>query len=395
MFDERVRVDAIRVRELRLPLSAPFRISTGALTERRSWIVELESAGIVGYGESAPNDEPFYCEETLGTVHTLLEELFLPRLRGRTFESIDAFDAELRRGVRGNAFARVGLENAYWDLCCRRAGVALVDAIAARLRALGLPAQHCEPRASIESGVAVGIPEDEKPSTLGRTIEEHLAHGYHRVKIKIRPGWDVEACRVARSAVGEGFALWTDANASFELERDLDALRAMDAFGLLFHEQPLDHRDLVDHARLGREIRTPICLDESLTCERAGRAALELGAAKIWNIKVQRVGGLCEATRIYRLAVEGGARLWGGTMPESGIGAQPIIALAAFPAFVFAADVEPSSRWYRPGHDPIELTLARDGTIAVPRTAGVAASLDRERYARYTRPVLGGGTADH
>ena len=386
---ERVKIDAIRVRELRLPLRTPFRISGGVLLERRSWIVEIDSDGVVGYGESAPNDEPFYSEETLGTARTLFEELYLPRLIGREFESIDAFDEELRRGVRGNPFARVGLENAYWDLCCRRSGVSLVEAINRRLESLGVDAAARTPAPSIDSGVAVGIPEDGRLDTLRRRVDEYLEEGYRRVKIKIRPDWSTEACRVVRRAAGDGFPFWTDANAAFEIGRDIDTLRGMDEFGLLFHEQPLHHRDLVDHARLAKEIDTPICLDESLTSTRTGRAALELDASRIWNIKVQRVGGLCEATRIYKLAVDNGVKLWGGTMPESGIGAQPIIALAAFTAFVFPADVEPSDRWYEPGHDPVEIEMGRDGKIAVPDSAGVGDRILPDRYERFTRPVLG------
>jgi O-succinylbenzoate synthase len=390
-MDERVKLDAIRVRELTLPLLEPFQVSTGALRARRSWIVEIESGGAIGYGESAPNEEPFYSDETLGTVRTLYVELFLPRLVGREFASIDDFDAELRRGVRGNPFARAGLENAYWDLCCTRSGTPLADALAERLRGLGVPEEYCRPAARVESGVAVGIPEDGSPRTLARTIARHLEEGYRRVKIKIRPGWDVEACRAARAAAGDGFPLWTDANASFDIRRDFDALRAMDGFGLLFHEQPLDHRDLVDHSELANSIATPICLDESLESLRAAEAAFELESSRIWNIKVQRLGGICEATRIYRFAVEVGADLWGGTMPESGIGSQPILALAAFPGFVYPTDVEPSRRWFEPGRDPVEIEMARDGTIAVPRAAGIAALLDAERYARHTRPVPGLG----
>ncbi len=387
-MDERVRIDRIRIRELRLPFRVPFRISTGELLERRSWIVELESDGVTGYGESAPNHEPFYSEETLGTVRTLWEELLLPRIAGREFASIDEFDAELRRGVRGNPFARAGLENAYHDVCCRRSGVPLIEALAARLERLGVPREARTPHPSITSGVAVGIPDDTNTATLGRWIEGYVAEGYQRVKIKICPGWDVEACRAARRAVGDGFPLWTDANSSFDLQRDRDTLHAMDEFGLLFHEQPLHHRDLVDHARLGHEIATPICLDESLTSARAGRAALGLDSSRIWNIKVQRVGGLVEAARIYALAVERGVELWGGTMPESGIGTQAILALAAFPAFVHAADVEASSRWYAPGYDPIEISMSAQGAIEVPRSAGIAAQLDTERYLRNTRLVV-------
>ena len=383
-FDEQVKIDAIRVRELKLPFRIPFRISQGLMPERRSLIVEMESDGVVGYGESAPGEEPFYSEETIGTVRTLYKELFLPRLVGKSFASVEEFDAELRRGVRGNPFARAGLENAYWEVVCRKNQISLVEAIAERMRSMDLPEEHFQAAERISSGVSIGIPEDRQTGTLARWIEEYLAEGYRRVKIKICPGWDVEACRCAREAVGESFPLWTDANASFELTEHRETFRAMDDFGLLFHEQPLHYADLLDHAALAKEIETPVCLDESLKDARRGRQAIESGAAKIWNIKVQRVGGLTEALRIYQVAVENGVQLWGGTMPESGIGSQVILALAAFPAFVFAADVEASNRWYKPGYDPVEIAMRGDGTIEVPRFAGIGEVMDFERYERFS-----------
>lgn len=387
-IDEKFRIDAVRVRELVLPFRIPFRISQGVMPARRSLIVELESDGVVGYGESAPGAEPFYSEETVGTVRTIYEELFLPRLIGKEFATVEAFDDELRRGVRGNPFARCGLENAYWDLVCRRNGVSLTELIAGRLQKRGVPADQCVPRPHISSGVSIGIPDDRELSTLQRWISEYLDEGYQRVKIKISPGWDVEACRTARETVGADFPLWTDANASFVLDQHLDVFRAMDEFGLLFHEQPLEHCDLLDHAQLAKEIRTPVCLDESLKNARAGRQSLELGTSRIWNIKLQRIGGLCEALKIYQLAVEQSAELWGGTMPESGIGSQAILALAAFPAFTYAADVEASNRWYQPGYDPVEISMSAEGTIEVSGNAGIAEIMDADRYERFSSEVL-------
>ena len=387
-MDEHVRIDAIRVREIALDFRTPFRISEGVLATRRSLIVELVSDGHVGYGEAAPNHEPFYSSETIGTVRTLYDELYLPRLVGRKFETIDAFDAELRRGVRGNPFARAGLENAYWDLVCSRSGVPLVNAIAERLRAAGIPDEAATPAQRIASGVSVGIPEDEKEATLARHVAGYIEDGYQRVKLKIRPGWDTIACRAARSAGGDDLPLWTDANASFRLDEHFDRFQAMDDFGLLFHEQPLHHSDLLEHSRLAKVIQTPICLDESLKDARCGSQAIALDASRIWNIKIQRVGGLLEALAIYRLAFKSGAALWGGTMPESGIGSQVILCLAAFPQFQYAADVEASDRWYQPGLDPVDIPMTADGWITVPQTAGVEAVLDRERYARSSREVL-------
>ena len=383
-MDERVRIDSLTIRELRLPFRTPFHVSTGVLEMRRSLIVEIREGDVTGYGESAPCEEPFYSAETVGTVRTIYEELYLPRLAGREFASIRDFDAELRRGVRGNHFARAGLENAYWDVCCRRGGISLPEAIARQMTRLELPAEHLRPRERVPSGVAVGIPPDEKTSTLEEWIGGYLEEGYRRVKIKTRPGWDVEACRAARRAAGDDFPLWTDANSSFDLDEHLDVFRRMDDLGLLFHEQPLHHRDLLDHSRLAREIRTPLCLDESLISARSGRQALALESSRIWNIKVQRVGGLTEALEIYRLAAREGVELWGGTMPESGLGAQAILALAAFPQFVYPTDVEASTRWYEPGQDPVEVSMSADGWIATPTARGIEEVLDRERYERFT-----------
>ncbi|MBI4587151.1 MAG: o-succinylbenzoate synthase [Planctomycetes bacterium] len=390
-MDTSFTIDSIRLRLLELPFQIPFRISGGICLNRKSVVVELDSGGATGYGESAPNEVPFYSGETLGSVLALYRDLYLPRLAGKSFPSLEAFDEELARGVRGNRFARAGFENAAWDLLCRKNRLPLVKLIEEKLLQLGITRELARPRPFIESGVSVGIPgsEEKEPlSTLRRWIRGYLEEGYRRVKIKIQPGWEIEACEAARAEVGPGFLLWTDANASFELEAHRPVLRAMDRFGLAFHEQPLHHDDLLDHARLGKEIRTPICFDESLKSARVARQALEVNASRLWNIKVQRVGGLLEALRIYKVAAEAGSvALWAGTMPESGIGSQAAIALAAFPLFQYPTDLEPSSRWYAPGHDPIELVMGRDGTIAVPENRGLAELIDWDRYRRFSRPI--------
>lgn len=283
-------------------------------------------------------------------------------------------DAMLRLGVRGNPFARAGAETAVWDLFCHRRGVRLVDLMLDALRTMGTDDRHLHARSRVTCGVALGIPEDGAPGTLGGWTREALAHGYPRVKIKIRPGWDVEPIGAVRAAIGSGRAvlLWADANASYDLHRDRAALQAIDAEGLLFIEQPLQDDDLVDHAALTKQIRTPVCLDESLRDARWARHALSLGASRIWNIKVQRMGGLAESLRVYALAAEHDVALWGGTMPETGVGARTILALGALPRFVYPSDVEPSERWYAPGTDPLPLVMAADGTMSVPSEKGLA-----------------------
>jgi O-succinylbenzoate synthase len=304
----------------------------------------------------------------------MLTRVLLPRLVGRTLSNPREADTLLRSGVRGNPFARAGAETAVWDLFCHRRGTTMLDLILDALRAMGVDGRHLATRSDVICGIALGIPDDNAANTLARWTREALTHGYRRVKIKIRPGWDVEPIRAVRDVIAAcdpAVSLWADANASYDLERDAAALSAIDREELLFIEQPLQHDDLVDHATLATRLRTPVCLDESLRDARWARHALALGASRIWNIKVQRLGGLTEALRVYALAAANDVALWGGTMPETGIGARAILALGALPQFVYPSDVEPSDRWYAAGTDPVPLVMAADGTMPVPSEKGL------------------------
>lgn len=352
---------------------------------RRSLIVELTSSdGATGFGESAPFELPFYSSETLESARWMLERVLLPRLLNRTLSAPADGDALLTVGVRGNPFARAGAETAVWDLFCHHERASLLDLLTHALRDAGVAARELAPRDRVDCGIALGIPDTGRTATVERWTREALSRGYRRVKIKIRPGWDVEALQAARSAIvdhGREVMMWADANASYDLGRDLDALRAVDDQGLLFIEQPLQHDDLLDHAALATQLRTPICLDESLRDARWARHAVSVGASRIWNIKVQRLGGLAEALRVYAIAAECDVALWGGTMPETGIGARTILSLGALPRFVYPSDVEPSERWYSSGSDPLPLVMADDGTMAVPRENGLTTLGLAERLA--------------
>jgi len=203
----------------------------------------------------------------------------------------------------------------------------------------------------------------------------------------VAPGWDVAAVRAARQGLeGSDLPLTVDANGAYEWPRDESALRALDDAGLLYIEQPLHPDELVGHAELGKTLRTPICLDETLRDARAARQIMALNGPKVWNIKVHRVGGLSEVCRIYRLAAEYGARLWAGTMPESGIGSQTALAAAALPLFVYPSDLEPSSRWFGRNGDVIKLTMGKDGRMAVPQQS-CGRLLDPARFRLLTSPV--------
>src|SRR5437588_756470 len=294
-------------------------------------------------------------------------------------DSPEAVDAALRQHVRGNPFARAGVETAAWDLEAHRRGTGLAQLVAERL--------GVTPATSFPCGVALGIPEDRRPDTLTRRVYDALQHGYRRVKIKVAPGWDELAVAAARAGMaGTDLPLTVDANGAYEWPGDERALRALDAAGLLYMEQPLAPEELVGHARLARALETPLCLDETLRDAGIARQIVALDGPMVWNIKVHRIGGLAEACRIYRVAAECGARLWTGTMPESGIGSQAGIAVAAQPSCVYPSDLEPSARWFGRASDVVKLTMSKDGRMSVPGVS-VARLLDPGRFRAATRTL--------
>lgn len=368
----------IELHDIALPLVEPFVISGGTMTVRRSLVVVLhDDEGHAGYGESPPFELPFYSEETLGSARLLLEQVLIPRLVGRDVESPEAVDAILQQGVRGNPFARAALETAAWDLEAHRRGTGIADLLAERL---GVAAAS-----RISCGVALGIPVDRSTDTLRRRVDDALAHGYRRVKIKVAPGWDALPVAAARlSLEGTGIPLTVDANGGYEWPEHEPNLRALDDAELLYIEQPLAPDELLGHVRLSETLRTPVCVDETLHGARAARQLVELGGPRVWNMKVHRMGGLTEVCRVVRIAREAGVRLWAGTMPESGLGSQAALAAAALPGFDYPSDVEPSTRWFPPGTDVIELRMAPDGTMEVPRTS-IAGRLDESLFLRASR----------
>ena len=353
-------IERVELYELTLPLIEPFIISGGTMTERRSLVTVLhDEQGHQGFGESPPFELPFYSEETLASARHLLEHVLIPRLLEAGVDSAEAAQTVLSHGIRGNRFARAALDTALWDLEAARRETGLAYLLAERVGG--------NPAATIECGVALGIPHDRSLETLRRWIEESLARGYRRVKIKVAPGWDSAPVQAAREVMaGSPVPLTVDANGAYEWPQHESNLRTLDQADLLYIEQPLAPDELVGHARLCRELGTPVCVDETLRDARAARQLTELDGPRVWNIKVHRVGGLTEVCRIYRLARDYGAELWAGTMPESGIGSQAAIAAAALPGFVYPSDVEPSARWFGKGADVIDLTMGQDGCMLVP-----------------------------
>ena len=373
-----MRLTRIELHDLALPLAEPFIISGGTMTVRRSLVVAVhDDTGHVGYGESPPFELPFYSEETVDSARLLLEHVLIPRLIGREIQGPEAVDALLLHGVRGNPFARAALETAAWDLEAHRRGVGLVDLLAERL--------GVTPADRVVCGVALGIPADRSTDTLRRWVDDAVAHGYRRVKIKVAPGWDALPVQAAhRSLAGTGLPLTVDANGGYTWPEHEASLRALDDASLLYIEQPLAPDELVGHARLAHELRTPVCVDETLHGASAARQLLELDGPRVWNVKVHRMGGLTEVCRVTRLGRDAGVRLWAGTMPESGLGSQAALAAAALPGFVYPTDIEPSTRWFPAGTDVIELRMDPDGTMEVPRTS-IAPRLDQTLFRRASR----------
>lgn len=387
MINEQAVIDKISLYEIGIPLKEPFQISGGVSYFRRSLIIVLSSGEYKGYGEAAPFEEPYYSSETISSVKALYQDLLIPRLLGKQIASIEHMNEVLNEGIRGNAFAKAGIENAYWDLLCNKNKVNLKQLIEYKMEQLEVPKEFMESKDYIKSGVSIGIPVDGQIETLQKWAQEYVDEGYQRIKIKIRPGWDVEPLAAVRQQIGD-FPLWIDANSAYDLEKHKETLVEMDQYGCLFYEQPLHHDDILDHAKLGKEIKTPICLDESLKSERVARQVLECGASKIWNIKIQRIGGLLEGLKIYKLASDNGVELWGGTMPESGIGAIPMLNLASFKGFVYPADIEASARWYGEGQDTIELKMNQEGQIFIPEGDSIESMINFERFHQYGTLLL-------
>jgi O-succinylbenzoate synthase len=271
-------IERIELYELTLPLVEPFIISGGTMTHRRSLVVVVQDErGNRGYGESPPFELPFYSDETLAGARYLLEHVLLPRIFRAQADSPQSAETVLRDGIRGNRFARAAIDTALWDLQAARENTGLAQLLARRLGVEAARSIHC--------GVALGIPQDRSLNTLRRWIERSLGHGYRRVKIKVAPGWDAVPAKIAREALaGSDLPLTVDANGAYEWPDHEANLRTLDQYDLLYIEQPLPPEELVGHARLARELRTAVCLDETLHDDRAARQITELEGPRVWNI---------------------------------------------------------------------------------------------------------------
>lgn len=369
MIDNRkMRVECAVVRHVEMPLKFRFRTSFGETGVKKFLLLELRGEGLSGWGECVAEEGPFYSPETLSTALPILTAYLLPLVLGKTVASPAAFDEAARR-VRGNRMAKAAVECALQDMFARAAGIPLGKSLGGT-------------RDAIEVGVSLGI--SPTPAETVENVRKHVEQGYKRIKLKIEPGRDADRLAAVRDAFPD-ITLTVDANAAYTLA-DADTLRSLDAFRLDYMEQPLHHEDMVAHAELAKTLKTPICLDESIRSAADASAAIQLGACRIINVKIGRVGGHGEAVRIHDVARAADVPVWCGGMLEAGVGRAHNVAIASLPGFSKPGDTSSSSRYFE--EDIVEPALeARDGLMPVPQGPGTGVVVRADVLGRFTTSI--------
>lgn len=355
-----MRIERIELRKIFLPYVSVFETSGWREQGSHAIIVRIEADGLVAWGESPVGENPFYNEENQKTAWIIMQDYLAPILLHTELASPwDVTPAFAR--IRGNRMAKAGLEFAVWDLFARREGRSLASLLG------GV-------RERVEVGVSVGIQKD--IPTLLKVVEGYLNEGYTRIKLKIKPGWDVEPTRAVRET-WPNLRLQVDANSIYRLE-DAAHLAELDRFNLLLIEQPLAHDDIFDHAKLKPQLKTPLCLDESIVSPDHARWAIELKACDVINIKPSRIGGLGAAKRIHDMAQAAGIPVWHGGMLETGIGRAINVALASLPNFTLPGDISANDRYFKRDIVKNPFTLNPDSTLTVPTGVGHGAIVDED-----------------
>jgi O-succinylbenzoate synthase len=333
-----IRIDHLALREIRLPLKEPFRISSGLVNDRRILLLELgDGDGSSVWSECVAGEGPHYSPETIDTAWMAISEWILPRVRGVEFARPDEVNPALDRDFRGHNMAKAAVEMGVWAMDAVREGVPLAQRVA------GAGGERREVRRAIETGISLGIQAD--PAALVERAAAARDAGYRKIKIKIAPGADVEYVAAVRGALGPEAPLMADANSAYTLN-DAAHLARLDDLDLVMIEQPLAHDDLVRHAELQRRLRTPLCLDESITSVARAEDMLTLGSGRVINIKPGRVGGFTQSVAIHDLCWAQRVPVWCGGMLESGIGRSYNVALASLPGFTIPGDLSPSARYW-------------------------------------------------
>jgi o-succinylbenzoate synthase len=353
-----MKIDSVILHHISMPLVAPFETSFGRETDRQCVIVQIHSEGLVGYGECVATRDPGYNYETTGTTMHILKDFIAPLILGQDVK--DALDFQDRAaGIRGHHLAKAGVEMAIWDLLGKRGNKSLRELLG------GL-------REKVEVGVSIGI--QESTQSLVRSAAEYVGQGYARVKIKIKPGRDVEDASAVRREFPD-LRLQVDANSAYSMD-DVESLKPLDKLNLLLIEQPLFEDDIWDHHKFQAQFETPICLDESIVTPRHARYAIEMKACKIINIKAGRLGGLSQAVMVHDFCRRNNMPVWCGGMLETGIGRASNLALASLPNFILPGDVSASDRYYQKDVTHERFVLNSDSTIDVPKGAGLGVTID-------------------
>ena len=361
-----MKTSCVEIREIRLPLVHFFETSFGRTTVRRIVLIRTEAEGLTGWGEVTCGEEPFYSYETPETAWHILRDFLIPWTLGKDWVAASEL-APVFTPIRGHNMAKAALENSLWHIEAQMKGVSLAKLLGGSLE-------------EIPCGVSIGI--QNTVEELLEKIQRELDAGYQRIKVKIKPGWDVEVLDRIRSKFPR-IALMADANSAYTLA-DLPRLKLLDRFYLMMVEQPLGWEDLLDHAKLQREIATPICLDEPIHSADDARKALEIGAGKIINIKLGRVGGFSSARQVHDVCRSKNVPVWCGGMLESGIGRAHNIALSTLPGFTLPGDVSASRRYWTEDIINPEVTVGPQGTIRVPQRAGLGYVPNLERIEKVT-----------
>lgn len=362
----KIAIDRAVIRKLRMRLKSPFTTSFGTCQDKEFLLIELiDQDGVSGWGECVAFSIPWYSEETVATCAHLIEDILLPLLAKEPLAHPDEV-RERFAAIRRNNMAKAALEGAVWDVYARKQGTPLSVALGGKKK-------------KIDVGISIGI----QPSVtdLLRVIEQAANDGYKRIKMKIKPGWDVDAVAEVRRHFPD-MPLMVDANSAYDL-KDADHLKKLDAFDLMMIEQPLAHDDIVDHATLQAQLETPICLDESIHSLDDARRAIQLGSCRIINLKIGRVGGLTESKRIHDYCAQQDIPVWCGGMLEAGIGRAHNIALTTLSQFILPGDTSGSSRYWEQDIIQPEV-IAYDGVIDVPDRPGIGYDINRDVLDRIT-----------
>jgi O-succinylbenzoate synthase len=374
-----LRIERIVLREIRLPLKEPFRISSGVVSERRITLLELHGpdGAPTGWSECVAGEKPNYSAETIETAWLAIRQWVAPRVLGRDFPGPEAVHAALEHDFRGHRMAKAAVEMGAWELAAQQKGVALAKLLGGT-------------RKCVSAGISIGI--QANPEALATRALAAKEAGYSKVKIKIAPGSDLPFVRAVREALGPDAHIMADANSAYTLD-DTPLFKQIDEFGLIMIEQPLAPDDLLRHAKLQAQMRTPLCLDESITSVDRAEDMIALGSGRIINIKPGRVGGFTQSIAIHDLCRKNNVPVWCGGMLESGIGRAHNVALASLPNFTLPGDLSPSSRYWERDIVTPEWTMGADGMVAVPLDRpgiGVTVDMDRVEDLTVRREEIGG-----